>query len=164
MTSLFNRETVYVTDKASPTEVFEEVYLDLLKKKLVTNEFLTSLLEREKHYPTGLDLTPVDGDLPNIAIPHTESDFVRTTRIIPIRLQTPLTFHNMIAPDNQLSVSFLFMILNENGEEQAGLLADIMDFINATEKPALLSFLSSDSPEEIYQFLEKNFKGEKNND
>ncbi|EOH97626.1 PTS sugar transporter subunit IIA [Enterococcus pallens] len=161
MTTLFKRETVYVSEKNSPEDVFEEVYLDLLKQGLVTVDFLASLLEREHNYPTGLDLTPIDRQLPNIAIPHTESEYVRTTRVIPIKLKTPLIFHNMIAPDDQLTVCFLFMILNENGVEQAGVLADIMDFINRTEKQALLSFFSSENPEEIYQFLENNFKGEK---
>ncbi|MDK8252740.1 PTS sugar transporter subunit IIA, partial [Enterococcus faecalis] len=79
-------------------------------KKLVTPDFLTNLLEREHNYPTGLSLTPIDPALPNIAIPHTESTFVRTTRIIPIKLKQSLSFHNMIIPDETLSVSFLFMI------------------------------------------------------
>ena len=35
---------------------------------------------------------------------------------------------------------FLFMILNENGIEQTGLLATIMDFINTTDRSSLLAF------------------------
>jgi mannitol/fructose-specific phosphotransferase system IIA component (Ntr-type) len=79
----FFKDTVYVSDKQSQEEVFEEVYQDLLKKELVTEDFLENLLlERERNYPTGLDLSPVSKILPDIAIPHTESEFVRTTRII----------------------------------------------------------------------------------
>ncbi|WP_438363588.1 PTS sugar transporter subunit IIA [Staphylococcus rostri] len=71
MNHLFFEDTVYVSDKQTQAEVFEEVYTDLVEKKLVTKDFLTNLLEREAHYPTGLDLSPVSNTLPNIAIPHT---------------------------------------------------------------------------------------------
>lgn len=158
-TSIFSLDTTYISNKKTQEEVFEEVYLDLLKKKLVTPDFLTNLLEREHNYPTGLSLTPIDPELPNIAIPHTESTFVRTTRIIPIKLNQPLSFHNMIIPDETLSVSFLFMILNENGIEQTGLLATIMDFINTTDRSSLLAFFQCEDKEEVYRFLQKNFKG-----
>ncbi|EOJ99298.1 PTS system IIA component [Enterococcus faecalis EnGen0340] len=159
-TSIFSLDTTYISNKKTQEEVFEEVYLDLLKKKLVTPDFLTNLLEREHNYPTGLSLTLIDPELPNIAIPHTESTFVRTTRIIPIKLNHPLSFHNMIIPDETLSVSFLFMILNENGIEQTGLLATIMDFINTTDRSSLLAFFQCEDKEEVYRFLQKNFKGE----
>ena len=46
---------------------------------------------------------------PNIAIPHTESEFVKTCRIVPVKLNHPITFHNMIAPDASFEVRFLFM-------------------------------------------------------
>ena len=104
-----------------------------------------------------MDLSPVSELLPDIAIPHTESDYVRTTRIIPIKLKQAITFHNMISPSDQISVHFLFMILNENGEAQAGMLADIMDFINSVDKKDLCSFFELEDTEDIYQFLEKHF-------
>ena len=113
MNEFFFKDTVYVSDKQSQEEVFEQVYQDLLKKELVTEDFLENLLERERNYPTGLDLSPVSKILPDIAIPHTESEFVRTTRIIPIKVKNEIPFYNMISPSDQISASFLFMILNE---------------------------------------------------
>lgn len=157
MKKLFFRETTYVSNKETQEEVFEEVYLDLLNKQLVTNDFFESLLARERNYPTGLDLSPVSDILPDIAIPHTECEYVRTTRIIPIKLKNEIIFHNMISPSDQISVHFLFMILNENGEAQAGMLADIMDFINSVDKEALSAFFKLEDPDEIYQFLEQHF-------
>ncbi|WP_430616463.1 PTS system, galactose-specific IIA component [Enterococcus sp. DIV0176] len=156
-TTFFFPETVYVSNKQTQTEVFEEVYLDLVEKELVTEDFFDHLLEREANYPTGLDLSPIDSSLPDIAIPHTESEFVKTTRIVPIKLTHPILFHHMIRPSDTLDASFLFMILNENGAEQAGMLADIMDFINSVDKKELQKFFSYEDPKEIYTFLEKNF-------
>lgn len=160
MKNIFFRDTTYVSSKSTQEEVFEEVYLDLLHKKLVTEDFLENLLERERHYPTGLDLSPVSELLPDIAIPHTESNFVRTTRIVPIKLKNTITFNNMISPSEQVSVQFLFMILNENGEAQSSILADIMDFINSVNKEELHSFFNLEDSEDIYQFLSKNFNME----
>lgn len=157
MKKLFFKETIYVSSGNTQEEVFEEVYLDLLNKQLVTEDFFESLLERERNYPTGLDLIPVSKGLPDIAIPHTESEYVRTTRIIPIKLKNEITFHNMISPSDQLSVHFLFMILNENGEAQAGMLADIMDFINSVNKEELCAFFKLEDTEAIYQFLNEHF-------
>ena len=54
---------------------------------------------------------------------------------------------------------FLFMILNENGIEQTGLLATIMDFINTTDRSSLLAFFQCEDKEEVYRFY-KNFKGD----
>lgn len=157
MKKLFFKDTTYVSSRSTQEEVFEEVYLDLLNKQLVTEDFWASLLERERNYPTGLDLSPVSEVLPDIAIPHTESEYVRTTRIIPIKLKNEITFHNMISPSDQISVRFLFMILNENGEAQAGMLADIMDFINSVDKEKLCAFFNLQDIEAIYQFLEEHF-------
>lgn len=162
--SLFSEDTIYVSEKKSQTAVFEEIYQSLLAKKLVSENFLDNLIEREVNYPTGLDLAPISQELPNIAIPHTESEFVNTTRIVPIKLKKDIPFHNMIQPDEIMNVRFLFMILNQNGEEQSGLLADIMDFINSIEQTELINFFNEEDPKMIYQFLEKNFKGENLND
>ena len=38
-TTFFFPETVYVSNKQTQTEVFEEVYLDLVEKELVTEDF-----------------------------------------------------------------------------------------------------------------------------
>lgn len=160
MNNYFFEDTTYVSGKTTQLEVFEEVYWDLLEKKLVTEDFLENLIEREKNYPTGLSLTPVSEGLPDIAIPHTESEFVLTTRIIPIKLKKPISFNDMISPDDQVSAHFLFMILNQNGEAQAGMLADIMDFINSVDKEVLCDFFNLENPELIYQFLEEHFNVE----
>lgn len=162
--SIFCEETVFVSSQTSQKGVFREVYDDLLKKKLVTVDFFEHLIEREENYPTGLDLTLIDQKLPNIAIPHTESDYVNTTRIIPIKLTHPISFNNMIQPKTELEVSFLFMILNKDGETQSNLLATIMDFINALDQSTLLHFFQLNDPKEIYTFLTNNFKGERLND
>ena len=162
--SYFSGDTIYISEKRTAGEVFKEVALDLQSKGLVKEAFLENLLIREKEFPTGMDLSVIDPALPNIAIPHTESSFVNCTGIVPIKLTHPISFQNMIKPDEQVNASFLFMILNENGAQQTGMLADIMDFINRTPKDSLIDFFNQTNTKEIADYLEKNFKGENKND
>ncbi len=150
-------DTTYVLNVSTKEEIFEKISSDLLKKDLITESFLEKIIERERSYPTGLNMRPVNPEYPNIAIPHTESEYVKTTRIVPIKLMKPVLFNNMIDPSETLEVSFLFMILNGKGETQAGLLAQIMDFINSSNKNELLSCLNSDDPKRIYEFISNNF-------
>lgn len=157
MTQLFAEDTVYISEQQNQKDVFKEIARKLLEKGLVTEEYLDNLIDREEHYPTALPLSPIDSCLPNIAIPHTETQYVNVTRIIPVKLEQAVTFHNMILPEEKLDVSFLFMILNNEEKEQAGLLASIMDFINRQDKESLIKFFNSKNPERIYQYLENNF-------
>ncbi|GMA48145.1 PTS system galactose-specific IIA component [Tetragenococcus muriaticus PMC-11-5] len=157
--TLFTKDRIYISNKTNQEDIFREVYQDLLKQNCVTKDFLRNLCERERIYPTGIDLTPVDSSLPNIAIPHTESQFVKTSGIVPIKLNHPVYFYNMIHPKEELPVSFLFMILNQDGQEQTGLLASIMDFINSCDKDELAAFLQMKDTEDLFNFLKNNFKG-----
>lgn len=157
--TLFTKDRIYVSNQTSQENVFNEIHQDLLRQNCVTEDFLQNLLEREKNYPTGIALTPIDPELPNIAIPHTETQFVKASGIVPVKLNYPITFYNMISPKEKLSVSFLFMILNQNGQDQTGLLAAIMDFINACGKDELVTFFNTEDPAELFNFLENNFKG-----
>lgn len=157
MTSLIYEDTVFVSEGTVQTEIFKEIASKLLTKNLVTEDFVNNLIDREKNYPTGLPLKPIDPSLPNIAIPHTESEFVNDTRIVPVKLKYPITFKNMILPEEDVEVSFLFMILNNDEKEQAGLLQNVMDFINRQETAELIDFFKLDAPQKIYTFLEQNF-------
>lgn len=157
MSSLFYEDTVFVSSGESQESVFREVADSLLKKGYVTEEYIFNLIEREKKYPTALPLQPVDPSLPNIAIPHTESEYVNVTRVVPVKLLQPIPFHNMILPEEELAVSFLFMILNNDESEQAGLLAGIMDFINRQDVEQLQGFFELEDAQQIYQFLNENY-------
>lgn len=155
---LFHQETTFISDATSQDAVFKEIAQKLYQQELVTADFLENLISREANYPTGLDLTVISSHYPNIAIPHTESEFVKTCRIVPVKLNYPITFHNMIAPDASFEVRFLFMILNDDLGDQAGILANIMDFLNRTPKDDLMAFFQLESTESIYQFLANHFQ------
>ena len=158
MNNLFSQKYIFISDKKNQKDVFEEVYNILLKDNLVKEQFLKELLEREKNYPTGIDLSPINSQLLNIAIPHTESEFVNQTLIVPIKLEHPIEFKNMMSTDNTLKVNFIFMILNNLKEEQASILASIMEFLSTTPLETLQSLFSQKTTQQIYTLLTANFK------
>lgn len=157
-TSLFAKDAVYISDSVDRDMVFSDVYRNLLKAGYVKENFLSHVLEREDLYPTGIDTSPISKELPNIAIPHTEGEFVNARLIVPVLLKHPIRFNNMVDPQKTLDVSFLFMILNNDPTGQANVLAQIMDFLAHTSVDKLMELFSLDSTKEIYDFLTENFK------
>lgn len=156
--SLFAKDAVYISDSVDRDMVFSDVYRNLLKAGYVKGNFLSHVLEREDLYPTGIDTSPISKELPNIAIPHTEGEFVNARLIVPVLLKHPIRFNNMVDPQKTLDVSFLFMILNNDTTGQANVLAQIMDFLAHTSVDKLMELFSLDSTKEIYDFLTENFK------
>ncbi|MBN7276803.1 PTS sugar transporter subunit IIA [Lactobacillus acetotolerans] len=158
VTSLFAPDAVFVSNGKNSKDVFQEVYDKLLEKDYVKPEFLFEIIKREEDYPTGIDTSPISKDLPNVAVPHTEGEFVNARLIVPVALKQPVQFKNMIAPDHELEVKFLFMILNNDPEGQANILARIMDFLRATPVSKLKKLFNLTSPKDVYQFMSENFK------
>lgn len=154
---LFYPETVFSSQAKTKEEMFETVGKELLKQDLVTEDFCTKVIERENNYPTGMDLSPINPDYEDIAIPHTETDYVKTTRIVPIKFEQPITFHNMITPDDTVEARMAFMILNQDPEAQVNILAQIMDFINRLSAEEVSELFAMEDTEKIYRFLNEKF-------
>lgn len=155
--SLFASDAVFVADEANRNDIFKAVYQKLLDKGYVKGDFLAEIIKREDSYPTGLSTAPISKELPNIAIPHTEGEFVNARLIVPIALKTPVIFNDMINPSRELKVKFLFMILNNDPEGQANMLAMIMDFMAKTPVDKLNYLFNLTDNTKIYQFLSENF-------
>ncbi|WP_125570527.1 PTS sugar transporter subunit IIA [Lacticaseibacillus songhuajiangensis] len=155
--TLFDPTAVFVSEQTTQEGVFKEVSDKLLEMKYVKPEFLKNLAEREKNYPTGIDMSVVNPDYPNIAIPHTEGNFVNVRMIVPIKLAHPVEFGNMIDPSQHFQVSFLFMILNNDPDGQANVLSEIMGFLTTTPAEDLQNFLGETNKAAIYSFLNTYF-------
>ena len=76
----------------------------LVSKGYVKDSFPEAILEREKHYPSGL---PMEGH--KIAIPHTDAEHVNKSVILFARLRQPLEFASMGDPDEIIKVSLISM-------------------------------------------------------
>ncbi len=73
---LFDKDLVFCLHADSQEELFNQVANLLEERHIVTSSYKDALIEREKSFPTGLDMEFLGKDLPNVAIPHTDIFFI----------------------------------------------------------------------------------------
>ncbi|MCL1632780.1 PTS sugar transporter subunit IIA [Sporolactobacillus sp. CPB3-1] len=150
---LFDPDLIFFEDASSFEELFQSVGGKLLEKKLVNPGYIEAMTEREKNFPTGLDLSVVNPDSLSVAIPHTEVEYCNWKGVVVARLKEPIAFHNMISPDKTVPVKYAFFILNNEKNSQTNLLSYLMGFFTSGDKVSELDSLNT--KEEIYQFITK---------
>ena len=149
LNQLFNKDLVFSLHAKDQTDLFEQVASLLEERQIVTPTYRSALIEREKSFPTGLDMEFLGK--PNVAIPHTDIVHNLTENVVVVRLDQPVTFHNMIAPDKEVQVSLLFFIINNSSASQTNILAQLMDFFTSNGNLEALSKL--DSEDKLYQYI-----------
>ncbi len=147
----FSRDLVFCLEADNQEQLFDQVATLLEEKKVVTDTYRSALIEREKMFPTGLDMEFLGKDLPNVAIPHTDTIHNLTENVVVVRLAKPVIFHNMIAPDKEVEVSLLFFIINNSSSSQTNILAQLMDFFTGDGHLEALSKITE--PEALFQYI-----------
>ena len=147
----FSRDLVFCLEADNQEQLFDQVATLLEEKKVVTDTYRSALIEREKMFPTGLDMEFLGKDLPNVAIPHTDTIHNLTENVVVVRLAKPVTFHNMIAPDKEVEVSLLFFIINNSSSSQTNILAQLMEFFTGDGHLDALSKITE--PEALFQYI-----------
>ena len=147
----FRKDLVFCLEADNQEQLFNQVATLLEEKKVVTDTYRSALIEREKMFPTGLDMEFLGKDLPNVAIPHTDTIHNLTENVVVVRLAKPVTFHNMIAPDKEVEVSLLFFIINNSSSSQTNILAQLMDFFTGDGHLEALSKITE--PEALFQYI-----------
>lgn len=147
----FSKDLVFCLEVDNQEQLFDQVATLLEEKKVVTDAYRSALIEREKMFPTGLDMEFLGKDLPNVAIPHTDTIHNLTENVVVVRLSKPVTFHNMIAPDKEVEVSLLFFIINNSSSSQTNILAQLMDFFTGNGHLEALSKITE--PEALFQYI-----------
>lgn len=147
----FSKDLVFCLEADNQEQLFDQVATLLEEKKVVTDTYRSALIEREKMFPTGLDMEFLGKDLPNVAIPHTDTIHNLTENVVVVRLAKPVTFHNMIAPEKEVEVSLLFFIINNSSSSQTNILAQLMDFFTGNGHLEALSKITE--PEALFQYI-----------
>ena len=147
----FSKDLVFCLEADNQEQLFDQVATLLEEKKVVTDTYRSALIEREKMFPTGLDMEFLGKDLPNVAIPHTDTIHNLTENVVVVRLAKPVTFHNMIAPDKEVEVSLLFFIINNSSSSQTNILAQLMDFFTGNGHLEALSKITE--PEALFNYI-----------
>ena len=121
----------------------------LFSAGLVNEGYSTSIINREEIYPTGL----ATGEI-NIAIPHTDYQFSRTTDIFITVLKTPIAFFRMDEPEKTVEVSIIVQILFDNPEKQPDILKELMEII--TNQRVLKEMIAAQEPKEVLRHFQIN--------
>ena len=86
-------------------EVIEFLSSQLEKVGFVKDGFCDAVIEREKQFPTGLDLGKI-----NVAIPHTDMKYVNKSGIAVATVKRPVLFGKMDEPSVLIPVHIVFLL------------------------------------------------------
>lgn len=105
-------------------DLLSHIMKTLVSKNYVEKEFEEALIEREKEFPTGLQL---DGYA--VAIPHGGSQYVKQDFISMVTLRNPIFMNRMDNPQESLATDILFILGFGKSETHLQGLKKLMGFI-----------------------------------
>ena len=155
MHNLFDyfKEDLIFLDFESDNQInfFGKIYKILEERGDVKFSFLTSIIEREKEFPTGLDLGKY-----KIAIPHTNPEHINTEAIVFVRNKDRIIFRDMGMDLNDLETDFIFVLLVKKNGEQIEVLENLMNLLS--EEILLEKLETVKTREEAYNLLKEKLK------
>lgn len=110
--------------------------------------YVPAVLEREKGFPTGLQM----GDY-GIAIPHTDRVHVHQSALAIATLKEPIEVCSMINPEEKVYVSLVILMAVEDPDGQVKMLSKLMGLFQDVETLKRLERVSS--TEEMYDIIAK---------
>lgn len=121
----------------------------MIKKGYANPNYVEGLLEREAIYPTGIATETI-----GVALPHTDSDFVKESKIGMLVLDEPVKFGMMGGDDGEeVDVKIAFLLGLSEGNEHLQVLQEIIQLIQ--DKNFINELLSISTRKEAYQLLNK---------
>lgn len=101
------KESLILTslDAKTSSDVFKALGTLLTEYNYTKDSYVDALIEREKNYPTGLDI----GNF-GIAIPHTDASHVNKPATAIATLKNPVDFVQLGTEDDHIGVSVVFML------------------------------------------------------
>lgn len=116
---------------ASAEAVIEALAARLHAQGLVAADYGRQTYARELAHPTGLPTQPFA-----IAFPHADPGGVVRSGLAVAALRQPVSFQNMGDPDETLGVSMVFMLANNDPDEQITVLRNLALLFSQPEKLA----------------------------
>ncbi|MGT2755101.1 PTS sugar transporter subunit IIA [Streptococcus ovis] len=128
-------------------ELFQIIGKELKNQEYVTDHYVSSLLERERRFPTGLKTKFL-----NIALPHTDPDVIEEPFIFVVRNNQPIMMLQMGDNSETPCKNFLFLGIKDP-KSQVGLLAKMMEIFS--QESVVKEFIRTTSKADMYQLLKK---------
>ena len=110
-------------------ELFQVMSEQLKNAGCVKDSFLEGITNREKEFPTGLEVNQI-----GFAIPHTDSAHVNSSQICFASLKEPLVFSDMTDKSHEIPVRLVFMLAMSQPHEQIDTLQNLVSLFQNEEK------------------------------
>lgn len=142
----FNERLVVALDEPGDNQSVERTLADtLLAQGYVKDTYAHALAEREKLFPTALEVGEV-----NVAIPHCDTEHVNEPAVCVGLLKKPVAWRRMDDPDATCDVSLVFMLaLNEPHAH----LATIQKIVGIIQDQELSKKVAASSAAEAYELI-----------
>lgn len=136
-------------EAAGKEDVFQKVGGLLIREGYCRDSYIKALTDREKEYPTGLDINGV-----GVAIPHTDVSHVIRSTIVPAILKKPVAFELMGGDEgDRVDVSIVFIMAIQDPKahlDQVKVLLKILQDNNV-----LRELMSAKSEEDVIQTIKR---------
>lgn len=120
---LFQKELTLINSTyQNQAELFECTSKILEKEQYVEATFREAVTNREVIFPTGLEMNGI-----KIAIPHTDTIFVKRPFVLVNKLATPIPFIQMGTSEKWINVEVIFILGIKQPKDQVPLLSSIME-------------------------------------
>lgn len=119
---------------------------ELNRRENVNEEFIKKVIEREKKFPTGLQIEEI-----GVAIPHSDVEYVNEPAVALAVLKNPINFYSMEDGKKIIPINVVFMLAVDDGNKQLKLLQEIMGLIQSKE--TLKNIIEADTKEEILELI-----------
>lgn len=140
-------QNIFLNFKAKDSiEALELISDSLYESNIVKESFKNAIIEREKHFSTGLQ-----GSTYGIAIPHTDAEHVIRESVAVAVLEQPVSFTHMGTENQQVPVEIIFTLAIKEPENQLVMLQKLMELIQNDE--VLKTIRNSDNKKEVAEVL-----------
>ena len=129
-------------------DLFKILYEQLHQKGYVKESYFNGITEREKCFPTGLQLQTY-----GCALPHTDLEHVKKPAICVATLKDPIVFRSMENQQKEVNVSLVFMLALNKSEYQIAALKQLAmmiqdsnfleEIVKAKESGEILNIIKS---------------------
>ena len=137
----------FFLESASKEDTLLKIAQELYLRGIVCAEYGSMVLEREMKYPTGLPTTPV-----SVAIPHSDKIYAFHSAVAIVRLNKPIVFQNMGAPEEELFVELIFLLAIPQDEDQVLMIQTIMEVVQNQE--TLIRLMHAETEQELAIILQ----------
>jgi len=134
-------------DNTNVEDFFRQASDKLIELDYAEDTFFEAIYEREKKYPTGLELPKIV-----IAIPHTDVDHIKEPFIYVNKMESKsLEFIQMGTDDVSVYPEYVIVLGIKEPEEQVGLLSTLIELFSDAE--FVEEFKHIQSEKEMYNLL-----------